>query len=59
MKLDPDSNNNLVKSSAVDTLQLRGLDTKRLTVKIGETPQSIMDLIVIAITTVIDFKYNS
>ena len=56
VKLDPDSNNNLVKSSAVDTLQLRGLDTQRFTVKIGELPQSIMDLIVIAITTIIDFE---
>ncbi len=55
MKLVPDSTNNLTKLSAVDTLQLRGLDTLRFVRKVGEVPLSIMDMIVTAIAAVIEY----
>ena len=55
MRLEPDSATGLTKSSAVDTLQLRGIDTVRFVRKIGEVPLSIMNLIVTAITAVIEY----
>ena len=55
VKLEPDLTNNLTKPSAVDTLQLRGLDTLRFVRKVGEVPLSIMDLIVTAIAAVIEY----
>ena len=55
VKLEPNSTNNLTKLSAVDTLQLRGLDTLRFVRKVGEVPLSIMILIVTAITAVIEY----
>ncbi len=56
VKLEPDLTNNLIKLSAVDTLQLRGLDTLRFVQKIGEVPSSIMMLIVTAIAAVIEYE---
>ena len=55
VRLEPDSATGLTKSSAVDTLQRRGIDTVRFVRKIGEVPLSIMNLIVTAITTVIEY----
>ena len=56
VKLEPDLTNNLIKLSAVDTLQLRGLDTLRFVRKIGEVASSIMILIVTAIAAVIEYE---
>ena len=55
VRLEPDSSNGLSKPSAVDTLQLRGIDTLRFVRKIGEVPWSIMNLIVTAIAAVIEY----
>ena len=55
VKLVPDSTNNLTKLSAVDTLQLRGLDTLRFVRKVGEVPLSMMSLIMTAIAAVIEY----
>ena len=55
VRLDPDFANGLTKPSAVDTLQLRGIDTLRFVQKIGEVPLSIMNLIVTAIAGVIEY----
>ena len=55
VKLEPDLTNNLAKSSAVDTLQLRGLDTLRFVRKVGEVPLSTMSLIITAIASVIEY----
>ncbi len=55
VKLEPDLTNNLTKPSAVDTLQLRGLDTLRFVRKVGEVPLSTMDTIVVAIAAVIEY----
>ena len=55
VRLEPDITNGLTKLSAVDTLQLRGIDTLRFVQKIGEVPFSIMNLIVMAIAAVIEY----
>jgi mRNA interferase MazF len=57
VRLEPDSTNGLTKPSAVDTLQLRGIDTLRFVRKIGEVPLSIMNLIVMAIAAVIEYGH--
>ena len=55
VKLEPDFANGLAKPSAVDTLQLRGIDMVRFVRKVGEVPLSIMNLIVMAIAAVIEY----
>lgn len=56
VRLEPNIINGLTKASAVDTLQLRGIDTRRFVRKIGEVSPSIMQLIVTAIATVIEYE---
>jgi mRNA interferase MazF len=46
VKVIPDSSNGLTKTSAVDTLQLRGVDTQRFVEKIGSVSPEILRLIV-------------
>ncbi len=55
VELIPNSINNLTKHSAVDTLQLRGLDTIRFVRKVGDVQQSVLDLIITAIAAVIEY----
>jgi mRNA interferase MazF len=52
--VDPDATNGLTKSSAVDVLQMRGMDTVRFTKKIGELPADKMEEIVLAIAAVVE-----
>lgn len=54
VKIMPDSANGLTKSSAVDTLQLRGVDNQRFVQKLGEVSPLVMGLIVLAIAAVIE-----
>lgn len=51
----PDSTNGLEKTSAVDTLQLRGVDTKRFVHKLGNVSPVVMKSIVAAIAAVIEY----
>ena len=55
VKLLPDSMNRLSKESAVDTLQLRGVDTRRFVHKIGKVSPSVMRSIIAAIAAVIEY----
>jgi mRNA interferase MazF len=55
-KVLPDSTNGLVKTSAVDALQLRGVDTQRFVQKIGNVSPPIMRSIVAAIAAVIEYE---
>lgn len=55
VKLVPDSINGLSKTSTVDTLQLRGVDTQRFVQKIGSISPSVMKTIVAAIAAVIEY----
>lgn len=56
VKLVPDSTNGLTKTSAVDSLQLRGVDTQRFIQKIGSISPSDMKSIVAAIAAVIEYS---
>lgn len=55
VKLEPDSDNGLTKTSAVDTLQLRGVDTQRFVRKLGHFSPATMDSIVAAVAAVIEY----
>ena len=55
VKLVPDSTNGLTKTSAVDTLQLRGVDTQRFVQKLGSVSPADMKSIVAAIVAVIEY----
>ena len=59
VKITPNKINGLTKVSAVDTLQLRGVDIQRFTKKIGVISAQEMNLITIAILTVIDFDLSN
>jgi mRNA interferase MazF len=54
VRIDPNSQNGLTKSSSVDTLQLRGVDTSRFINLIGTIDASDLSRIVKAIKSVID-----
>lgn len=54
--IDPDSQNGLTKKSAVDTLQLRGVDTKRLIKKLGVVSATTMQEIAAAIASVVEYE---
>ena len=54
VKIVPDALNGLAKPSAVDILQLRGVDTKRFVQKVGKASSQTMKNIVTAITVVIE-----
>jgi mRNA interferase MazF len=55
VKVTPNRMNGLEKISAVDTLQLRGVDTQRFVQKLGSVPPAVMRSIVMAIAAVIEY----
>lgn len=55
VKLVPDKLNGLDKTSAVDTLQLRGVDTQRFVQRLGKVSPSMMKSIVISIAAIIEY----
>lgn len=55
VKVVPDSVNGLTKTSAVDTLQLRGVDTQRFIQRVGSVSPEVMKSIVAAIAAVIEY----
>lgn len=55
VRIDPDIANSLTKVSAVDVLQLRGMDLQRFIRKIGEVSSITLDEIVTAIAAIIDY----
>ena len=56
IKLIPNESNGLSKTSAVDALQVRGIDIKRFIKKIGFLSAIEMQEIVTAVVLVIDYK---
>jgi len=59
IQIVPNSSNNLSKISAIDTLQLRGVDLQRFQKKIGLISEEEMQKIALAIITVIDIDLNT
>lgn len=55
VKISPDSGNGLRKASAVDTLQLRGVDTQRFLNRVGIISAAVMEEIVAAVAVVVEF----
>lgn len=54
VRVDPDKENNLKKTSAIDTFQIRSVSTKRFLKKIGSVSPPLLKEIKIAIKAVID-----
>ena len=54
VKVTPNKTNGLNKVSAIDTLQLRGVDIQRFQKKLGSLSPSKMKMITLAILTVIE-----
>ena len=54
VKIKPDSENKLVKPSAVDTFQIRSVSTKRFLRKTGSVSSNVLDEIKAAVKAVID-----
>lgn len=55
VRVDPDSTNGLSKVSAVDVLQLRGVDLQRFTRKLGAVSDSTLEEIVLKVGAVIEY----
>ena len=55
VRLDPDTENGLVKPSAVDALQLRGIDRRRFIRRLGRVSRVALDEVILAIATVIEY----
>jgi mRNA interferase MazF len=56
VKIEPDIANGLTKVSAVDVLQLRGMDVQRFIRKIGELSTTDLEEIARAIAAVVDYQ---
>ena len=55
VKVNPDPRNGLTKPSAVDTLQIRGMDRQRFIHKLGKISSSSLEEIVLSIAAVIEY----
>jgi mRNA interferase MazF len=53
--VEPDATNGLSKPSAVDALQLRGLDYQRFVRKLGEVSPTVFDEIGLAVCSIIEY----
>ena len=55
VRIDLDLQNGLTKTSAVDSLQIRGMDRQRFVRKLGKVSSTTLEEIVMAIAAVIEF----
>ena len=55
VRIDPDPATGLSKVSAVDTLQLRGMDQRRFIRKLGQVSPTTMEEIVLAIAAIVEY----
>ncbi len=56
VRLEPNSENGLTKISAVDTLQLRGVDAQRFIRRFGQLSSEEMIEVVVAIAIVVEYS---
>lgn len=56
VKIEPDIANGLTKVSAVDVLQLRGMDVQRFIRKIGEVSSTDMEEVARAIAAIVEYQ---
>jgi mRNA interferase MazF len=55
VRFDPDPSNGLTKPSAVDVLQLRGMDRQRFIRKLGQLSPDTLEEIVLAIVAIVEY----
>lgn len=55
VRIDPSPTNGLTKPSAVDALQLRGMDIQRFIRKLGQVAPDTLEEIVLAIAAIIEY----
>jgi mRNA interferase MazF len=56
VKVQPDNANGLTMESAVDTIQMKGIDVQRFLTKRGRLTATLMDEIGTAIAAIIDYQ---
>jgi mRNA interferase MazF len=56
VKVEPDDANGLAKTSAADTLQLRGVDVSRFQKRLGSVNDEMMNALAAAILAVIEYQ---
>ena len=56
VKIQPDNTNGLTKASAIDALQVRGVDVQRFIRKLGRLPSSTMEEVTAAIAAIIEYS---
>jgi len=56
VRIVPSATNGLTKESAVDTLQLRGMDRQRFVRKLGQVSPTTMEEIILAIAAIIEYR---
>jgi len=56
VRIDPDASNGLTKVSAIDTLQLRGVDVQRFLSRKGRVSATQMDEIAAAIAATVEYQ---
>lgn len=56
IKIEPDTINGLTKTSAIDVLQIRGVDLQRFIQKFGNADSSKMQEVSVAILTILDYS---
>lgn len=55
VRIEPNEQNGLSKTSSIDTLQLRGMDTQRFVEKLGIVTDETLEEIVLAVAAVIEY----
>ena len=56
VKIVPNSNNGLTKESAIDALQVRGVDVQRFIKKIGAVPSTTLEEVAAAVAALIEYQ---
>ncbi len=56
VKIEPDKINNLKKVSAIDALQLRGMDIQRFVRRLGRVPSTTMEEIAATIAMIVEYQ---
>lgn len=55
VRIEPNEQNGLSKTSAVDALQLRGIDTRRFVKNLGELDKDSLEEILLAVAVIIEY----
>lgn len=56
VRVDPDGRTGLSKTSSIDALQLRGVDTSRFMKRLGSLPPTVMEELVAAVAAVVEYQ---